>query len=82
MTLYKEPLASQEAQGYCKFNLHLPEARIKIEHTFEILKNQWGSLKGISVNIPRAEDHVQVVAWILLCIVLHNFLCDIEQDEE
>jgi len=82
MTPYKEPLASREAGGYCEFNLHLAEAQIKIEHAFVVLKNRWGSLKGISVYGRRVKDHVRVVAWILSCIVLHNFLCDFEHDEE
>lgn len=82
MTPYKEPLASQEAEGYKEFNLRLAMARVKIENAFGILKNRWGSLRGIHINITRAQDHVRVLSWILSCVVLHNFLCDFEADEE
>ena len=57
-------------------------ARVKIENAFGILKNRWGSLRGIHINIRRAQDHVRVLSWILSCFVLHNFLCDFENDEE
>jgi hypothetical protein len=82
MTPYKEPLASQEIGGYKQFNLHLAEARVKIEHSFGVLKNRWGSLRSIPINIRKAEDHVRVLSWIMSCIVLHNFLCNYESDEE
>ena len=58
MTPYKEPLASQEAEGYKEFNLRLAMARVKIENAFGDLKNHWGSLQGVHINIRRAQDHI------------------------
>jgi len=80
ITPYKEPLASQERGGYKEFNLQLAEARVRIEQTFGILKNRWSSLRGVGIFIRKPEDHVRVFAWIMACIVLHNFLCDFESD--
>ena len=82
ITPYKEPLASQIAGGYREFNLHLAEARVKIEHTFGVLKSWWGSLKGIPINIQSGNDHVRVLAWVMSCIFLHNFLNNCENDED
>ncbi|RPA90054.1 hypothetical protein L873DRAFT_1719597, partial [Choiromyces venosus 120613-1] len=28
----------------------------------------------------KPKDHVRVLAWIMTCIVLHNFLCDFKSD--
>jgi len=81
ITPYKEPLASQIAGGYREFNLRLAEARVKIEHTFGVLKSRWGSLKGIPINIRSGHDHVRVLAWVMSCIFLHNFLNNFENNE-
>jgi len=82
MTPYKQPLASQEAGGYKNFNLQLAEARVKVEHAFGVLKNRWSSLREIPIRISNSNDHVRVVAWIMACIILHNFLCDMENDQQ
>lgn len=82
MTPYKEPLASREIGGFKTFNIRLAEARVRIEHAFGVLKNRWSSLRGLSMRISNAQDHVRVVAWIIACIIVHNFLCGIESDEE
>jgi len=81
ITPYKEPLGSQEVGGYREFNLRLAATRVKIEHAFGVLKSRWGSLQGIPINIRRAQDHVRVLAWIMSCILLHNFLYNFESDE-
>jgi len=60
----------------------LGEARVKIEHAFGVLKCRWGSLRGIPINIRTGQDHVRVLAWIMSCILLHNFLSNLESDED
>ena len=82
MTPYKEPLASRIAGGYREFNHRWGEARVRIAHTFGVLKSRWGSLKGIPINIRCGQDHIRVLAWIMSCILLHNFLCNLENDED
>lgn len=42
MAPYKEPLASQELEGYRQFNQGPVEARVKIEHSFGVLKKPLG----------------------------------------
>jgi len=80
MTPYKEPWASQEAGGYCSFNLYLVEARVKVEHAFGVLKNRWRSLQGLPIHICGKEDYARAMGWIMECIVLHNFLVENEND--
>jgi len=60
----------------------LAEASIKIEHAFGVLKSRYGSLKGIPINIRTGQDQVKVLAWIMSCILLHNFLSTLESDED
>lgn len=68
--------------GYREFNFRLAEARVKIEHAFGILKSRWGSLKGISINIRSAHDHVRILVWVMSWIFLHYFLNNLESDED
>jgi len=81
MTPYKEPWVSVEQGGYSYFNLCLAEAQVKIEHVFGVLKNRWHSLQGITIHIREKRDHGRAIGWILACMVLHNFLADIEDDQ-
>jgi len=81
ITPYKEPLGSQEVGGYREFNLRLAAAHVKIEHALGVLKSRWGSLQRIPINIRRPQDHVRVLAWIMSCILLHNFLYNFESNE-
>lgn len=80
MTPYREPLASRVQGGYKEFNRHHAEARVKIEHAFGVLKNRWRSLRGIPLYIRESSDHKRAVCWIMACILVHNFLCDYEDD--
>lgn len=73
MTSYKEPLASPEAAGSKKLNLRLAMAKVKIENAFEILKNGWGLLRSIHINIRRAQNQVRVLSWMLSYFVLQHF---------
>lgn len=80
MTPYKEPLAGRVVGGYKDFNERLAEARVIVEHAFGILKNRWGSLRGLPIYIRNKSDHGRAIGWITACIVIHNFLCDYEDD--
>ena len=81
MTPYKEPWASVNDGGYQDFNLRLAETWVKIKHVFGVLQNRWCSLQGIQIHIRGKKDHGRAIGWILACMVLHNFLADIEDDQ-
>lgn len=80
ITPYKEPLASRVAEGYQEFNQRLASARVKIEQAFGILKNRWRSLRGLPIYIRHRSDHARAVCWITVCVILHNFLYNYEDD--
>jgi len=82
ITPYKpeEPLASRVLEGYQEFNQRLASPRVKIEQAFGILKNRWRSLRGLPIYIRHRCDHARAVCWITVCIVLHNFLYNYEDD--
>lgn len=57
------------------YNTHHAKTRIKIEHTFGLLKSRWRILKYVNVNCPIKASRI-----IATCCMLHNF-CYINNDE-
>lgn len=43
-----------------------------------MLKGRWSLLRGLRVQISTAEDHLLALAWIKICLILHNLIIDIE----
>lgn len=82
ITPYKKPRAAQIDGGYKYFNQVHSSARINIEHCFGILKARFPSLDFIPLYFSSAEDHGQFVKWILVTIILHNFLEYAEDSDE
>jgi DDE superfamily endonuclease len=74
ITPYKLPIARQPS--YKAFNLAHSRQRIKVEHTFGVLKARWSSLRCLPVRIRDDvhKDHTRVIRWLMACLVLHNFL--------
>ena len=79
---YKEPLASRPK--YSAFNYALSVPRVKIEHTFGILKGRWPSLRDIPIRIGEdaAGGHRKVMHWVMACLVLHNILATIQLEDD
>jgi hypothetical protein len=46
------------------------------EHTIGVLKNRWGSLKELRIQIKKKEDMSRVLLWVQGCVVLHNMLME------
>ena len=63
--LFNAKLSGQEDQD--AFNKCIRQRRIKIENTFGILKNRWGILKNLNVDVKYAATVITA------CCVLHNF---------
>lgn len=78
---YQNPLGRQEAGGYWCFNWSHAHVRVKIEHTFGILKNRFRFLQCLPIKIHSAQDHCRAVGWIIACVVLHNFSHEQKEDE-
>jgi DDE superfamily endonuclease len=59
------------------FNQLLSSTRVVIEHVNGVLKNRWASLKGIRTQIRNRKDFEKVNNHVLVCLILHNILIDI-----
>ena len=79
---YKKP-ASQEARN-ATFNEQHAIPRAKIEHAFGVLKERWPSLSHIPVQIGQDQElgHRRVINWTMACIVLHNILHNINENQD
>ena len=66
-----------------RFNYHLSIPRVKIEHSFGILKARWVSLSNLPLRIDedRIKGHNRVIEWTMACLVLHNLLLDFQDDD-
>jgi hypothetical protein len=73
-----------------EFNKYFASYRVKIECVFGIMKETFGSLKGLRIRIRNNEGHKQACNWIRACCVLYNIVLpaideseyDSEQDSE
>ncbi len=50
--------------------------RCHIEHVNDVLKNRFGSLKGLRLAIHTHADFQRVNLWIIVCLLLHNLLIE------
>lgn len=58
----------------------LLQIRIRVEHTMGLLKGTFQSLKEIRIQLIDTRRHMIVVMWARVCIVLHNLIIRIEED--
>ena len=81
ITPYKEP-ASRLPDNKA-FNHEHSQARVKIEHAFGILKARWPTIYEIPVRIDtnQRQGHERVQQWTMACLVLHNLLHTMRDDE-
>lgn len=69
---FKKPLANQRLNK--RFNYHLSNIRVDIEHAFGVLKGRWVSLCGLRVRISTEKRYRFALQCIMACVVLHNLL--------
>ncbi|KAF3930295.1 hypothetical protein ABW20_dc0109962 [Dactylellina cionopaga] len=77
---YKEPLANHPRRR--RFNKHLSQARVKIEHAFGICKARFLSLTSLPFYIRSPDDHIRAVEWIVSCFVLHNMILSVDARDD
>ena len=82
ITPYKEPASRQPANR--RFNLQHAIPRVKIEHAFGVLKARWPTLYNIPTRIGTDKQlgHRRVMNWTMACIVLHNILHGMKENED
>lgn len=64
------------------FNYTFGKYRIRIENTFGMLKERFGSLKEIKIRIGTDTSLNLANAWIIVCCILHNIVDDADLDYE
>jgi DDE superfamily endonuclease len=83
VTSFKSPPHGQLAPARRLFNRVLNRPRIIVEHTIGLLKNRFSWLYRIQ---PRLTDEdrslVNVLRYIEVCIVLHNFCLSLTVEQE
>ena len=81
ITPYKEPASGQSPNAAFNYALSIP--RVKIEHAFGVLKARWSTLYEMPIRIgaDREEGHRRVHNWTMACLVLHNILHSMKDDE-
>lgn len=63
-----------------KFGTYIAMMRIKIEHSFGILKERLQSLKKIPTKIRNRKDMLKACRWIQVCVLINNFLLEQTDD--
>lgn len=52
--------------------------RVRVEHTFAVLKGRFQSLRELRINIQTEKDLQIAVHWIKCCLILHNMIIRFE----
>ena len=80
VTPYRNPAAQLPINQV--FNELFSSARCRIEHVNGVLKNRFGSLRGLRLAIRTHADFQRVNLWIVVCLLLHNLLTEYEDPWE
>ncbi|MBW0511262.1 hypothetical protein O181_050977 [Austropuccinia psidii MF-1] len=64
------------------FNYCLSNSCVHNEHTIDILKGQWASLKKMWLQLNGEQDIIAYVTWIKACCILQNMLSQINDSWE
>lgn len=77
--VHKEPASSIPRNT--RFDKAVAHLRIRSEHCMGALKGRWQCLRGLRLEINCNADHIRACDWIMVCIILHNLIIDIEGSE-
>ena len=69
------------AKKRASFNRFLSSKRVRIEHSFGVMKEKFPSLKCLKIRIKDEASHKFACTWIRVCCILHNILLP-HYDEE
>lgn len=73
----------KDCEANAAFNSEHTNARIQIKTTLGMLKARWPTLYDLPVRILEDVDRglKRAVDWTMACVVLHNFLTNLGEDE-
>ncbi|THU80473.1 hypothetical protein K435DRAFT_695627, partial [Dendrothele bispora CBS 962.96] len=75
---YKRP--EKDLPENTEFNYHVSAVRIRSEHGVGYFKGRWSSLRGLRLRIDNRKSLQFASLWIIVCIILHNFALEHEDD--
>lgn len=56
------------------FNKYFSKYRVNIECVFGIMKETFGSLKGLGIRVDKQRGHKLACDWIMACCILYNII--------
>ena len=74
--VHKEPASRLRRNAI--FDKAVSRLRVRSEHCMGALKGRFQCLRGLRVKINSYKDHREAMRWILVAIILHNLIIDIE----
>lgn len=78
---YKKPPNSTLSRRQRQFNYYLSKVRVRSEHTMGLLKGRFQSLRELRLRISDRDTHDLAVTWIRCCLILHNMIIILEEQE-
>lgn len=82
ITPFRVNASSGTEERRMKFNRQFSRYRIRIEHTYGLLKERFGSLKELRLQIKNDESVRKACDWIMVCAILHNLAIDQKDDSD
>ncbi|KAG2073881.1 hypothetical protein BDR04DRAFT_1151703 [Suillus decipiens] len=76
---FKWPLGGNLTRDQKTFNYHLSKVCVCSEHFFGLLKGRFQSLQELWFSVQGKKDLDYSNMWICSCLILHNFIVEIEE---
>jgi hypothetical protein len=74
--VHKKPASDDPANTL--FNKFVANLRVQSEHCMGALKGRFQCLQGLQISINSKQDHHFACQWIMIAIILHNLVIDVE----
>jgi hypothetical protein len=82
VTPFKKPTHTDLPHEARRFNYWLSVLRVRAEHAIGLLKGRFQSLRELRIQIGSKQKHRWAILWIRCCIILHNLVIRIDEEDE
>lgn len=82
MTPFRKNSNQLNASARKDFNRFFSSYRVRVEHTYGIMKEKLPSLKKLPIKINDRRSHQFACDWIRVCCILHNMLLPLYDEED